>query len=170
MFTDPTVDGLKTGHTGEAGYCLVASSKRGDMRLISVIMGTKSMQERADQSRELLNWGFGHFSTSVLAPANQVITQAPVAFGEQDTVEVATQDALKVLTTRNQQDKLNTVIRLNSEINAPISKGQNVGQLLAVIDGKPVASVPLVATSDVEQSGFLKRAWTHLVNWISSLF
>lgn len=170
LLTDPTVDGLKTGHTNAAGYCLVASSKRNDMRLISVIMGTKSMQERADQSRELLNWGFGHFDTVILAPANQITAQAPVAFGLQDSVSVATQDSLKVLISKNQKDKLSTVIRLNDTIDAPIAQGQSVGELLAVVDGKSVASVPLIATTSVEQSGFFKRAWEHLVNWITNLF
>ncbi|WP_230656418.1 D-alanyl-D-alanine carboxypeptidase family protein [Psychrobacter sp. I-STPA10] len=170
LLTDPTVDGLKTGHTNAAGYCLVASSKRNDMRLISVIMGTKSMQARADQSRELLNWGFGHFDTAILAPANQVMAQAPVAFGLQDSVSVATQDSLKVLVSKDQKDKLSTVIQLNDKIDAPIAQGQSVGQLLAVVDGKTVASVPLIATTSVEQSGFFKRAWEHLVNWVTGLF
>ena len=170
LLTDPTVDGLKTGHTDAAGYCLVASSKRNDMRLISVIMGTKSMQQRADQSRELLNWGFGHFETAVLAPANQTVSQAPVEFGTQEHVTVATQDTLKVLIAKNQKDKISTLVQLNNTIEAPITKGQVVGKMLAVMDGKPVASVPLIATANIEQSGFITRMWTHVVNWVTSLF
>ena len=81
LATDPTVDGLKTGHTDAAGYCLAASSNRDGMRLISVIMGTESQQARADQSRELLNWGFGHFTTVTKAPAGQFVSKVPVWFG-----------------------------------------------------------------------------------------
>lgn len=105
LATDSTVDGLKTGHTNAAGYCLVASSDRNDMRLISVIMGTKSPQARADQSRELLNWGFGHFTTVTKAPAGQFVSKLPVWFGEADEIELVTGDTLQVLTSKTQKTK-----------------------------------------------------------------
>lgn len=168
--TDTTVDGLKTGHTDAAGYCLAASSLRNDMRLISVIMGSKSMQERADQSRELLNWGFGHFDTKVVAPANQFVDTVPVNFGEQDSVKAATGEALKVLITKTQSDQVSTVINISDNIQAPIAKGQEVGRMMAVIDGKSVASVPVVATEAVEKSGIFKRAWQHIAKFFSNLF
>lgn len=168
--TDPTVDGLKTGHTDAAGYCLAASSLRNDMRLISVIMGSKSMQARADQSRELLNWGFGHFSTKVVAPANQFVDTVPVYFGEKNEVKVATGEALKVLVAKTQSDKVSTVINMSDDIQAPIAKGQEVGRMIAVMDGKSVASVPIIATEAVEESGIFKRAWQHISKWFSNLF
>lgn len=168
--TDPTVDGLKTGHTDAAGYCLAASSKRNDMRLISVIMGSKSMQARADQSRELLNWGFGHFDTKVVAPANQFVDSVPVYFGKQDSVKAATGEALKVLIAKTQTDKISTVVNISDKVEAPIKKGQEIGRMMAVVDGKSVASVPIVATEDVEQAGIFKRAWQHVVKWFSNLF
>jgi len=168
--TDPTVDGLKTGHTDAAGYCLAASSKRNDMRLISVIMGSKSMQARADQSRELLNWGFGHFDTKVVAPANQFVDSVPVYFGKQDSVKAATGEALKVLIAKTQTDKISTVVNISDNVEAPIKKGQEIGRMMAVVDGKSVASVPIVATEDVEQAGIFKRAWQHVVKWFSNLF
>lgn len=170
LATDPTVDGLKTGHTDAAGYCLVASSKRNDMRLITVIMGTKSMQQRADQSRELLNWGFGHFETVVKAPAKQFVAKAPVLFGEADSVDVVTADNLQVLTTKTQKNKINTVVNMSSDIKAPISKGQKLGEMTAMIDGKAVASVPLIATQDVAQSGFFARIWQQVSHWFKNLF
>ncbi len=170
LLTDPTVDGLKTGHTNAAGYCLVASSKRNNMRLISVIMGTKSMQARADQSRELLNWGFGHFDTAVLAPANQFVAKVPVLFGEADEVTAATQAPLQVLVAKKQKNKIETITRLDDDIAAPITKGQKIGEMMAVIEGKTVATVPIVATENIEQSGLLKRAWQHIVKWVTSLF
>lgn len=170
LLTDSTVDGLKTGHTNAAGYCLVASSKRNNMRLISVIMGAGSMQERADQSRTLLNWGFGHFDTYVGAPANQYVETVPVYFGKSDSVKLATGEALKVLIEKTQKDKVNTVVNISDNIEAPIQKGQEVGKMLAVVDGKTVASVPVVATEDVEKSGFIKRIWQHITKWFADLF
>lgn len=170
LATDPTVDGLKTGHTDEAGYCLASSSKRGDMRLISVIFGTKSMQARADQSRELLNWGFGHFTNQVVAPANQSAGKAPVTFGKADDVAVATKDTLKVLMPKIQTQPIQSQIHLNKDLKAPIKKGQEVGSMTAVLDGKAVASVPLVAMENVEEAGFFARMWDYVVGFFKGLF
>lgn len=170
LATDPTVDGLKTGHTDEAGFCLAASSKRGDMRLISVIFGTKSMKERADQSRELLNWGFGHFANQVIAPANQSAGKAPVIFGKADDVAVATKDTLKVLTPKIQTQPIQSQINLNKDLKAPIKKGQEVGTMTAVMEGKAIASVPLVATEDVAEAGFFSRMWDSVVGFFKGLF
>ncbi|GAF54455.1 LOW QUALITY PROTEIN: D-alanyl-D-alanine carboxypeptidase [Psychrobacter sp. JCM 18901] len=169
LITDPTVDGLKTGHTDAAGYCLVASSNREGMRLISVIMGTKSQQLRADQSRELLNWGFGHFTTVTKAPAGQFVSKLPVWFGEADEVELATADNLQILTSKTQKNKITTVVDIPESLEAPIKKGQEVGKMMAVIDGKAVASVPIIATNDIEQSGFMSRTWEHIVRWVKNL-
>jgi len=169
LITDPTVDGLKTGHTDAAGYCLVASSNREGMRLISVIMGTKSQQARADQSRELLNWGFGHFTTVTKAPDGQFVSKLPVWFGEADEVELATGDNLQILTSKTQKNKITTVVDIPESLEAPIKKGQEVGKMMAVIDGKAVASVPIIATNDIEQSGFMSRTWEHIVRWVKNL-
>ncbi|MFI8553928.1 D-alanyl-D-alanine carboxypeptidase family protein [Psychrobacter sp. NPDC077938] len=169
LITDPTVDGLKTGHTDAAGYCLVASSNREGMRLISVIMGTKSQQARADQSRELLNWGFGHFTTVTKAPTGQFVSKLPVWFGEADEVELATGDNLQILTSKTQKNKITTVVDIPESLEAPIKKGQEVGKMMAVIDGKAVASVPIIATNDIEQSGFMSRTWEHIVRWVKNL-
>ncbi|MFT5120234.1 MAG: D-alanyl-D-alanine carboxypeptidase (penicillin-binding protein 5/6) [Psychrobacter glaciei] len=170
LSTDSTVDGLKTGHTDAAGYCLVASSNREGMRLISVIMGTESQQARADQSRELLNWGFGHFTTVTKAPAGQFVSKIPVWFGEAEEVELTTGDNLQILTSKTQKNKITTVVDIPESLEAPIKKGQEVGKLMAVIDGKAVASVPIIATNDVEQSGFMSRMWQHAVRWVQNLF
>lgn len=159
LYTDPTVDGLKTGHTQEAGFCLVASSKRGNMRLISVIMGTKSEKDRANQSRVLLDWGFGHFATKVLAPAGQSFGSVPVAYGKDEQVGAKTLENLQILTEKNQKGKITTAITLQSNLKAPVRQGQKIGELVAMLDGKPVASVPLVAEASIEEAGFFKRIW-----------
>lgn len=170
LLSDPSVDGLKTGHTAEAGYCLVASSRRGDMRLIAVVMGANSMQARADQTRELLNFGFGHFETVLKAPKGQSAAQAPVRFGKKDSVEVITAEALKVLTAKIDADKLSTRIELNDDIKAPIKRGYPLGHMVAVMDGETVASVSLIAAEDVEEVNFLSKLWRSLSAWIRELF
>ncbi len=170
LATDSTVDGLKTGHTDAAGYCLVASSNRDGMRLISVIMGTESQQARADQSRELLNWGYGHFTTVTKAPAGQFVSKVPVWFGQAEEVELATADNLQILTTKTQKNKITTIVDIPASIEAPIKKGQKIGNMMAVIDGKAVASVPIIAVNDVKQSGFFSRMWQHVVRWAQNLF
>ena len=170
LFTDPTVDGLKTGHTEEAGYCLVASSKRGDMRLISVIMGTKSAQERADQSRNLLNWGFSNFATKIAAPAQKNYGSVPVNFGTVDKVNVVSKGNLQVLVPKLDQEKISTVVNLPADVKAPLAQGQEVGKLVAMLNGKPVASVPLVAETQVQEAGIFKRMWQHIVLFFKGLF
>ena len=170
LFTDPTVDGLKTGHTDEAGYCLVASSKRGDMRLISVIMGTKSAQERADQSRNLLNWGFSNFATKIAAPAQKNYGSVPVNFGAVDKVNVVSKGNLQVLVPKLDQEKISTVVNLPADVKAPLAQGQEVGKLVAMLNGKPVASVPLVAETQVQEAGVFKRMWQHIVLFFKGLF
>ncbi len=170
LLSDPTVDGLKTGHTNAAGYCLVTSSKKEDMRLISVIMGTKSMQQRADQSRSLLKWGFGHFSTVNAAPKGQSVTTIPVWGGKQKNVEVITADDLKVLTLKSQNDKISTIINLDEAVEAPILKGQPLGKMMAVVNGKTVASVDVIANQDVKQANIISRSFQNLWRWIKGLF
>lgn len=170
LFSDKTVDGLKTGHTGESGYSLAASSQKNNMRLIAIVLGAKSMQARADQARELLNFGFGHFENVIVAPKDQIVGDVPVKFGQVKTVKAATSDTLKILTTKNQRPDISNIAKYNDNINAPITKGQELGQLLAVVDGKTVASTPIIATEDVEQAGFISRMWQALVGWIGNLF
>lgn len=170
LFSDATVDGLKTGHTAESGYSLVASSQRDNMRLISVVMGAKSMQARAEQSRELLAYGFGNFETLIVVPADQTVDDAPIKFGQSKTVKAKTLDALKVLTNKNQRAGISHVIKYDETIKAPIKSGQEVGQMMAIVNGQVVASTPIVATENVEQAGFISRMWESLVDWIKGLF
>lgn len=170
LFSDPTVDGLKTGHTNESGYSLAASSQKDNMRLIAIVLGAKSMQARANQARELLNFGFGHFENIVVAPKDQKVGDAPIKFGEHKTVPAATANTLKVLTTKNQRPDISSIVKYNENISAPIKQGQELGQMLAVVGGKTVASTPIIATEDVAQAGFISRMWETLVGWVSNLF
>ncbi len=164
LYTDPTVDGLKTGHTAEAGYCLVTSSKRNDMRLISVILNTHSAQARADQSRTLLGWGFGSFEKATPMAANAVIGTAKVSFGQADTVAAGLGAPWMLTVPRGTQ--VQTAVQLNPGLQAPVAKGAVIGKVLATANGKLVGEAPLVAQADVERSGLLLRAWQHLLKLI----
>jgi len=160
LYTDPTVDGLKTGHTAEAGYCLVTSSKRNDMRLISVILNTHSAQARADQTRTLLGWGFGSFEKVTPIQPNTAVGTAKVSFGKADTVAAGLGSPWMLTVPRGQQ--VQTTVELQSGLEAPVAKGTVIGKVLATSNGKPVGEAPLVAQADVERSGLLLRAWQHI--------
>lgn len=170
LFTDATVDGLKTGHTAESGFSLAASSKKDNMRLIAIVLGAKSMQERADQTRELLDFGFAHFENVLVMPKGSDAGLIPVKSGSEATMPATTLDDLKVLTTKNQKGNFTTAIKLSDNITAPIKKGQELGQMVALADGKTVASTPIIATADMEQAGFISRMWQGLVDWVKGLF
>ena len=160
LYTDPTVDGLKTGHTQEAGFCLVTSAKRNDMRLISVILNTHSAQARADQSRTLLGWGFGSFEKVTPIAANAVVGTAKVSFGKTDTVAAGL--GTPWLLTVPRGTPVQTVVELKAGLEAPVAKGTVIGKVVASANGKALGEAPLVAQADVERSGLLLRGWQHL--------
>ena len=170
LYTDPSVDGLKTGHTDEAGYCLTTSSKRGPMRLISVIFGTPSMNERASQTRTLLAWGFANFETANVQPAKQVLAKAKVWFGKEDNVQIGLAENFNVTMPKGQADKIKTQLVVQPKLNAPLAQGQVVGKLVASLDGKVIAEKPLVALKDVEEAGFFARMLDHIKQFFSNLF
>ena len=160
LYTDPTVDGLKTGHTAEAGYCLVTSSKRNDMRLISVILNTHSAQARADQTRTLLGWGFGSFEKVTPIPSNTAVATAKVSFGKADTVPAGLGTPWMLTVPRGQQ--VQTAMELKPVLEAQISKGDVIGKVVATSNGKTIGEAPLVAQAEVERSGLLMRLWQHI--------
>ncbi len=161
LYTDPTVDGLKTGHTQDAGYCLVTSSKRNGMRLITVILNTRSAQARADQTRTLLGWGFGSFEQATPIQPNAVVGTAKVSFGKADTVAAGLQAPWQLTVPRGQ--KVQTSVELKPGLEAPVAKGAVIGKVVASSNGKPVGEAPLVAQVDVERAGFVLRMWQHLL-------
>jgi serine-type D-Ala-D-Ala carboxypeptidase (penicillin-binding protein 5/6) len=157
LYTDPTVDGLKTGHTEEAGFCLVTSSKRNGMRLITVILNTHSAQARADETRTLLNWGFANFENATPLQPNIVVANAKVNFGKVETVPVGLGSPWSVTVPRGQP--VQTSVQLKPDLEAPLAKGAVVGKVVASSNGKPVGEAPLVAQADVERAGFMLRTW-----------
>ena len=160
LYTDPSVDGLKTGHTEEAGYCLVTSSKRNGMRLITVILNTHSAQARADETRALLGWGFSNFEKATPIQPNAVVTTAKVSFGKTATVAAGLAAPWMLTVPRGQQ--VQTSVELNPGLEAPVTKGAVIGKVVATANGKPVGETPLVAQADVERAGLLLRAWQHV--------
>lgn len=161
LYTDSTVDGLKTGHTQEAGYCLVTSSKRNDMRLITVILNTHSAKARADESRKLLGWGFSRFEKATPFQPDAVVTNAKVRYGKADTVAAGLGAPWTLTVPRGQ--KLQTSVQLQPELEAPVAKGAVIGKVIAQSNGKPVGEAPLVAQADLERAGFIQRIWQYLV-------
>ncbi|MDO9438907.1 MAG: D-alanyl-D-alanine carboxypeptidase family protein [Hydrogenophaga sp.] len=163
LYTDPSVDGLKTGHTQEAGYCLVTSAKRNGMRFITVILNTNSMQARADQTRALLGWGFGNFEKATPIQPNTVVGTAKVGFGKADTVPAVLASPWLLTVPRGQQ--VQTTVQINPDLQAPVAKGAVIGKVVASSNGKPLGETPLVAQADVERAGFFLRLWQHVLSW-----
>ena len=168
LWRDPSVDGIKTGHTSSAGYCLMASAQRGDQRLITVVMGDTSENQRAVDSQALLNWGFRFHETHRLYEAGKALASPKVWKGEEDVVQVGVAQPLLVTTARGKYDRLKATMDLPKSLVAPIAKGQKIGTVKVTLDGKLVAQAPLVAVSAVEEGGFFKRLWHELLMWWQS--
>ena len=165
LWRDPSVDGIKTGHTSSAGYCLMASAKRGDQRLITVVMGDTSENQRAVDSQALLNWGFRFYESHQLYAANKSLATPKVWKGDADSVQVGVAQPLLVSTPRGKYERLKASMELPKSLVAPIAKGQRLGTVKVALDGKVVAEAPLVALQGVEEGGFFKRLWHALLMW-----
>ena len=176
---DPSVDGMKTGYTEAAGYCLIASAQRefpnlgadgksgGPRRLLSVVLNTTSKEARADESQKLLNWGYYAFETVRLFEAGKPVTTAPVWQGKTDKALLGASGAVFVTVPKGEAGKLQTKVERADPLLAPISRGQRVGTIKVVTSaGAPVLELPLVALEAVEQAGFFGRLWDTIRLWI----
>ncbi len=171
LFRDPTVDGLKTGHTDAAGYCLIATAQRdasgvGKRRLLSVVLGAVSENARANESQKLLNWGYTAFEAIKLFDANQAVLSPPVWKGKEPTLALGQNYAIVVAVPYGTAAKLTTEVMRPEPLVAPFTKGQKIGTLQVKNSGQLVAEVPLIALQGVEQAGALGRAWDALRLWI----
>lgn len=177
LFRDPTVDGLKTGHTDAAGYCLVATAKRdfpnlggpggpGSRRLLSIVLGSSSESARANESQKLLNWGYTAFDAIKLFDANQSVVTPAVWKGKVSTVKLGQAQSLIVAIPAGSASKIKTQVSRPEPLVAPFSKGQQLGTLKVTLDDQVLVDVPLVALEAVEQAGVLGRAWDALRLWI----
>jgi D-alanyl-D-alanine carboxypeptidase (penicillin-binding protein 5/6) len=177
LFRDPTVDGLKTGHTSAAGYCLVATARRpvpglgdgpaGQRRLLSVMLGASSENARAAESQKLLNWGYTAFDTVRLLAANQPAAQPRIWKGVADTVKLGRAEGVVVSVPAGEGARLKSEIVRPDPLIAPLQKGQSVGSLrVTTAAGQPVVDVPLTVLDTVEEAGILGRAWDAIRLWI----
>jgi D-alanyl-D-alanine carboxypeptidase (penicillin-binding protein 5/6) len=166
LWLDPTVDGMKTGHTEAAGYCLVASSKRGERRMLSVLLGSTSEAARAQESQKLLNWGFQFFDSVKLHGANDAVRSLEVWKGAAPSVKAGFRSDLVVTVPKGESDKLKAELLSQQPLVAPVAAGQNVGTLRVTHDGKLIGEYPVVALEAVPAAGLLGRAWDTLRLWL----
>ena len=167
LWRDSSIDGLKTGHTKEAGYCLVASSKRRGMRLISVVLGAKSDDSRARESQKLFSYGFRHFETKKIYSAGELIKEnAALWYGEEDFLNLTVENDITLTYPKGDKKNLSAQITVDNEISAPITAGQILGSLEITLDGKTMTQVPLVAEKDIAEAGFFSRFF----DWILLFF
>ncbi|MBP6799957.1 MAG: D-alanyl-D-alanine carboxypeptidase [Pseudomonadota bacterium] len=169
LFLDPTVDGVKTGHTDSAGYCLIASAKRNDRRLLSVVVGTTSDSVRAQESQKLLNWGYLAYDTVKVYSANQAVNEPRVWKGKENTVKAGFLNDFVLSVPKGDADKLKANVVSQQPLLAPIAKGQQIGTLQLSLGDKPIGEYPLVAIDEVPQAGWFGRLWDALRLWIKNL-
>ncbi|MES2480977.1 MAG: D-alanyl-D-alanine carboxypeptidase family protein [Pseudomonadota bacterium] len=171
LFRDPTVDGLKTGHTAAAGYCMVATAKRdvptvGARRLLSVVLGADSENARANESQKLLNWGYTAFEAVKLFDANQAVVTPDVWKGTQSKAKLGRPEPIVIAVAAGTAGRVKTQVVRPDPLVAPLAKGQSVGTLKVTVADQPLLDVPLVALESVPEAGVLGRAWDAVRLWI----
>lgn len=171
LWIDPTVDGMKTGHTESAGYSLIASAKRpngnaGTRRLISVVLGTNSDQTRTQESQKLLNWGFQNFDTVRLYKKDQPIQTPEIWKGSQSTIKIGFANDVLVTVPRGVAGKMKPLLERRDPMVAPVPKNTKVGTLKMMVDGKPILELPVVALEEVQQASIIGRAWDSVRLWL----
>ncbi|VAX14693.1 D-alanyl-D-alanine carboxypeptidase [hydrothermal vent metagenome] len=166
LWLDDSVDGMKTGHTESAGYCLIASAKQGDMRLVSVVLGTPSDSARASASRALLNYGFRFYESFALYKANETLTNMRIWKGKTETLPLGLEQTLYITAPRGTRKKIKANMNIDSMIIAPASKGQTYGTVNVMLGKQQLAQRPLVALKDVPEGGL----WRKLADNIALMF
>ena len=165
LWRDKSVDGVKTGHTESAGYCLVSSAQRDGMRLIAVVLGTRSDKARTQQSQALLNYGFRFFETHKLYGAGQKLADVRVWFGARDKVGVGPAEDIFVTVPRGRYGDLKAGMDLQSSVEAPVEKGRELGRLKVTLDGKPKREAALHALNAVPEGGLWEKARDTVLRW-----
>ncbi|MEH6472908.1 MAG: D-alanyl-D-alanine carboxypeptidase family protein [Halopseudomonas sp.] len=169
LWRDNRVDGLKTGHTEEAGYCLVTSAKDKGMRLISVVMGTRSEEARAQESQKLLAYGFRYYESADLYQAGEELNSAKLWSGTQDTLKLGVAEPVAVTIPRGQSKALSVTLDLDKVIKAPVVEGASYGTLNIALGDEVLKQVPVIALESVEPAGLFKRIWHSIVLFFLSL-
>ena len=169
LMRDSSVDGVKTGHTNAAGYCLIASAVRDDMRLLSVVMGASSEEGRAAESQKLLTYGFRYFETARLYRADKALRQVRVWGGQHSTVKLGLTADVVMTIPKGVREQLEAGIQVKNEIHAPIEKGDELGSLTVSVPGKEDISVPLTALNGVQEAGLFVRIWDSILLFFVSI-
>jgi D-alanyl-D-alanine carboxypeptidase (penicillin-binding protein 5/6) len=159
LWLDPNVDGMKTGHTESAGYCLISSAKRDSTRRISVVLGAPTDAARATESQKLLNYGFQFFDSTLVYKQGQNISQLKVWKGSENQVASTVADDLFLTLPKGEYANVKAVISSTQPLIAPIKKGQIIGNVKFILDGKTIDQRALVAAKSVDTAGILGRAW-----------
>ncbi len=162
------LDGLKTGHTNAAGWCLVATANRGDVRLISVVMGTESQNARDEQTRRLLDHGFGAFVPTVAGEG--VVGEIRVPTGTPERIDVELAEPATLLAPRGVNADIQGRIETPENLEAPLAAGDDVGEYVVSLDGDEVLRVPLLASEEVERANLFVRAWRSIRDFVTGLF
>lgn len=170
LFTDKTVDGIKTGHTEEAGYGLTSSSKKNGMRLVAVVMGTRSESARASESQKLLSYGFRYYHTHKLYQQDDAVNTAKVWKGQAESIDLGVSQDIYLTIPRGSEKSLVATVHVDQVIEAPISKGQELGNIVVTLNDEELLNVPVVALGDVEQAGFFTRMTHSLRLFFNSFF
>lgn len=170
LYRDPSVDGLKTGYTKSSGYCLVSSAEKKGMRLITVVLGTKSKEARAVETQKLLAYGFRYFQTHPLYKASDELSSSRVWKGVSDQVSLGVTDEVIITIPKGSAGDLKAEVSVDSKIEAPITKGQTLGELSVTLAGRTVYKGPLVSLNDIEQSGIFARLKDSIVQFVMEMF
>jgi len=157
LWRDRSIDGIKTGHTEAAGFCLVASAVRDGMRLVSVVMGADGMNARAKASQALLNYGYRFYETHKLYSAGDLITSVKVWKADIDTVNLGIEKDLYITVSRGQYDKIEPIVEIDKQVIAPVNQGDQKGVLNVMLQNKNIISVPLLAMESVSEGGIVNR-------------
>ncbi len=167
LWRDDSVDGMKTGHTESAGYCLVSSAVRSDMRVISVVLGTDSKKARANVSQALLNYGFRFYESHTLYSEGEVLSRPRIWSGEFQNLTVGLAEDLAIAIPRGAYDKLDATMDIDKNIEAPVAKGQQIGVVKVSLDGELLETMPLVALETVNEGSLFQQAKDYFLRMIN---
>lgn len=170
LWQDDSVDGIKTGHTEEAGYCLVASAVKDDMRLISVVMGTRSEKDRAAESQKLITYGFRFYETVKSYDAKQLLLDSEIWKGETNSIKLGTEEAILLTIPRGTAKDIAAELEVPELLQAPITEGDKIGTIKLTLNGETIATKPLIALETVEEGGLFKQLWHWFMLLIKGLF
>lgn len=166
LYTMKGADGLKTGHTEEAGFCLAASATKGERRLIEVMSGMSSNRERSEEAERLMSWGFREFNNFKILTKGQTVAVAKVWYGKEDSVNLTVADDVLKTVHMSQQDNVKAMAEFDEPVKAPIKAGQEIGTIKIEIEGQSPLNVPLIAANDVSETGMLGKFWANVKYFI----